>query len=408
MTAELEELAATAMEPPTTGPRAVTARWGLRGLVCVTLALTFGATLTSLTQAGGPVVVAIVFALATTSFLVAGWLICERRPGNLVGPIVLALGLLLGAFIVADAWIRYPGARPGIPALALAVSVSDGLYFFIIAMLFLHFPDGRPPGPRWRYLVWVMAALATITFIGALTRPGPFPYYGWLENPLNPPDSPIPAVWELAYGATVLCVAFAALSMLARWRRAGAIERAQLKWAAAAAVLVATAMVTYGAGAGPSNYSEVGDLAVGVTLGMFPIAIGIAVLRYRLYEIDRIISRTLGWALVTGVLVGVFAILVVTLQAVLAPLTDNNTLAVAASTLVAFALFQPLRRRVQRAVDRRFDRARYDGQRTVEAFAERLRNQVDLRDVERDFTTTVAGALNPSSATLWIRLRRSS
>ena len=116
-----------------------------------------------------------------------------------------------------------------------------------------------------------------------------------------------------------------------------------------------------------------------------PIVIGIAILRYRLYEIDRIISRTIGWAIVTGLLVAVFAGLVVALQAVLAPVTKENTLAVAASTLVAFALFQPLRRRVQRAVDRRFDRARYDGQRTVGAFAERLRNEVDLgHDPELD------------------------
>ena len=114
-----------------------------------------------------------------------------------------------------------------------------------------------------------------------------------------------------------------------------------------------------------------------------PITIGIAILRYRLYEIDRLISRTIGWALVTGILVAVFALLVVALQAALTPVTDESTLAVAASTLVAFALFQPLRRRVQRAVDRRFDRARYDGQRTTAVFADRVRNEVDLVTLRR-------------------------
>ena len=134
-----------------------------------------------------------------------------------------------------------------------------------------------------------------------------------------------------------------------------------------------------------------------------PIAIGIAVTRYRLYEIDRIISRTIGWAIVTGALVAVFVGLVVTLQGALASVADQGTLAVAISTLVAFALFQPLRRRVQRAVDRRFDRARYDGELTAAAFAGRLRNEVDLEGLEADITATVAFALHPATASIWVR-----
>jgi hypothetical protein len=134
-----------------------------------------------------------------------------------------------------------------------------------------------------------------------------------------------------------------------------------------------------------------------------PIAIGIAVTRYRLYEIDRLISRTIGWALVTGVLVAVFAGTVLGLQAVLARVTQGETLAVAASTLIAFALFQPVRRRVQRVVDRRFDRARYDGDRTAAAFAERLREQVDLAGLESDIAGVVDNALRPTSVGVWIR-----
>jgi hypothetical protein len=134
-----------------------------------------------------------------------------------------------------------------------------------------------------------------------------------------------------------------------------------------------------------------------------PIAIGIAVLRYRLYEIDRIISRSIAWAVVTGVLVAVFAGGVVALQAALAGFTQGETLAVAVSTLVAATLFQPLRRRVQRAVDRRFDRASYDGQRTVEAFAERLRDEVALDAVVADLHQTVATSIKPTSFGLWLR-----
>ena len=133
-----------------------------------------------------------------------------------------------------------------------------------------------------------------------------------------------------------------------------------------------------------------------------PIAIGIAVIRYRLYEIDRLISRTIGWALVTGILVAVFGVLVVALQAALAPVTDESTLAVAASTLVAFALFQPLRRRVQTAVDRRFDRALYDGQRTIDAFAGRLRSEVDLTTIRTSLATTADEAVRPTTATVWL------
>jgi ABC-type uncharacterized transport system permease subunit len=139
-----------------------------------------------------------------------------------------------------------------------------------------------------------------------------------------------------------------------------------------------------------------------------PVSVGIAVTRHRLYEIDRLISRSIGWALVTGVLVAIFAGTVVGLQAIFTSITRGETLAVAASTLVAFALFQPVRRRVQTAVDRRFDRARYDSERTLAAFAERLRNEVDLASLEGDIAGTVVLALRPRSFGVWLRERGSN
>jgi hypothetical protein len=153
----------------------------------------------------------------------------------------------------------------------------------------------------------------------------------------------------------------------------------------------------------PQPYGQWAWIVASLSLGLIPVAIGIAILRYRLYDIDQIVSRTIAWAVVTAVLVAVFAGLVVTLQAALAPITSENTLAVAASTLLAAALFQPLRRRVQRAVDRRFDRSHYDGERIAVSFAERLRDEVDLERSTMGLRQAADDALRPSASAVWLR-----
>jgi hypothetical protein len=205
----------------------------------------------------------------------------------------------------------------------------------------------------------------------------------------------------------VVLIVLAFVSVIVRFRRSHDLERQQLKWfLAAAAVLAGSAM-------GSAVFFMLGvELAAnafyvvsGLSLGLLPIAIGVAVLRYRLYEIDRLISRTIGWATVTIVLVGAFSLLVLGSSAVLEPLTGGNTLAVAGSTLIVAALFTPLRSRVQRAVDRRFDRARYDGERLVGAFGERLRDEVDLETIRADVLATVDQAVRPASVGLWLRER---
>ena len=179
----------------------------------------------------------------------------------------------------------------------------------------------------------------------------------------------------------------------------------QLKWLLAAAAVAAVALPLCVPSDPATRATSRTSLVVRASspVAACPSRSAIAILRYRLYEIDRIVSRTIGWAIVTGILVAVFAGLVVGLQAILAPVTDENTLAVAASTLVAFALFQPVRRRVQRAVDRRFDRARYDGERTAAAFGERLRDEVDLAGLETDLAATVGLALRPGATGVWLR-----
>ena len=186
-----------------------------------------------------------------------------------------------------------------------------------------------------------------------------------------------------------------------RFHRGSAVERKQLKWFGSVLVLALLMLLT--TFVVPAPYDQLAWVVASLSIGLVPIAIGIAVLRYRLYEIDRLISRTIGWALVTGLLVGAFALLVLGSSAVLEPLTGGNTLAVAGSTLVVALLFAPVRSRVQRAVDRRFDRSRYDGERTLAAFGERLRDEVDLATIRADVLATVETSVRPSRVGLWLR-----
>ena len=339
-----------------------------------------------------------------------GALIAWRRPENRIGRLLQVSGpLILSVFLAfIGASVRTVAIGPedlvgGIAGWWAATTILPAIYiaFPLVGILF---PDGRLPGPRWRLPVGtVTAALLAVS-----------PVYAFAMGPLGPelPDNPFglfavsAEVRELAglVGtlALVVAMALAVVAIAVRWRRGSRVERSQLKWLFAALVVAGVLFpLTFGSSAFEGS-SFLTNLSVASVL-LIPVAIGIAILRYRLYEIDRLVSRTIGWAIVTGVLVTVFAAMVVGLQAILAGLTQGQTLAVAASTLVAFALFQPVRRRVQDAVDHRFDRARYDGERTATAFAERLRNQIDLAGLEADIARTVHEALRPSSAGVWVR-----
>jgi hypothetical protein len=206
----------------------------------------------------------------------------------------------------------------------------------------------------------------------------------------------------LTFAALPFALLLAVAAVIVRMRRSVGVERAQLKWFVAANIAVGAFWTLSLAGVARPNPTIFDVLAAG-SLSLPPIAVGVAILRYRLFEIDRIISRTLSWAAVTGLLGAVFVGLVVGLQALSADITGTNTLAVAASTLAVAALFQPLRRRIQSAVDRRFNRARYDAQRTTDAFSEQLRNEVDLVRLRAAVVDTVEEAVRPVRATVWLR-----
>ena len=349
------------------------------------------------------------------AFVVVGALLSVRVPANPIGLLVLGSGVsltatfTLGTFSVVAAERQLP-----VELITTAALVNDiGLIVPIVVVLIgvpLIFPDGRLLSPRWRWIVVLVVAALAATALASLLGPEPI---GSVEVP-NPFE--VPALAPLAEAldtfsswSSVIGFGAAAMAVVIRYRRGDDVERHQLKWLIAVAVVAAIAFPF----AFIFDGTAVADLAfiIGLlALFALPLVIAIAILRYRLYDIDRIVSRTISWGLVTGVLVTLFAILVIALQGLLAALTQGlvaeftqgQTLAVAASTLVAFACFQPLRRRVQRAVDERFDRSRVDGQRTADAFAERLRDEVDLESLAAALEHTVVGAIRPTAASLWL------
>jgi hypothetical protein len=351
------------------------------------------------------------FGSIIAAFVLVGALLAVRVPGNPIGPIILGSGALLASTVAIGTLGILGAARGGVPVelLAIAALCNDlGFTVPIIVVLVgipLIFPDGRLLSARWRWVV--VLAVSAMVALGLSLLLGPDP----IGDP--PMDNPftIPQLEPLmrllgGYASWSAVVGFGAalLAVVIRYRRGDEVERHQLKWLIAVAIVAAVAFpVAFIVPPGP-----VADAAfvVGMlSLLALPLAIGVAVLRYRLYDIDRVISRTLGWALISGLLLGAFAVLVVGLQALLSSFTQGQTLAVAGSTLAAFALFQPVRRRVQGAVDRRFDRARYDAQLTADRFAERLRDEVDLDALARELEGAVYGAIRPTSATLWLPRR---
>lgn len=349
--------------------------------------------------------------LFATSAGSTGLLIRIRRPGNVVGRL-LAFGpvlMVVGFDGFAVAVIRWQTNGPNDIPGGLAGAVASALTLPGIALTFpavgIVFPDGRLPGRRWGLPIRLIAATFMASSVIALMTFGPDS--GLPRNPLAVTGLPPwlaqagSAAGTIALFATVL-LAFAAVTV--RFRRAQGLERQQLKWFAAAVTLASVGLpISFLTDAGPA---ELIDLMSLVAAALVPVAIGVAILRYRLYDIDRIISRTVSYGAVTGILAVVFVGTILVSQTVLASFFNGNSVAVAASTLVVAALFQPLRRRVQSVVDRRFNRSRYDAERTVAAFGARLRDQVDIETVTTDLNTTVRGAIRPASLGLWIRGNR--
>jgi hypothetical protein len=339
-----------------------------------------------------------------------GALIAFRRPENRIGRLLQISGLLIASCFLGFTVAADPSASPGPadPVAGIAGWWASTTIFLAIFLAFpvlgILYPDGRLPGRRWRLPILILVLVQLATGLMYAVKAGPVGS-DLPDNPFGLVDVPPgirDALESLAMLSLVVGMGFAIVAIAIRWRRGNLVERSQLKWLFAALVVAGITVPLTSAASQGGPPSVVATLGVGSAL-LIPIAVGIAILRYRLYDIDRLVSRTVSWAVVTGVLVAVFAGVVVALQAALAGATQGETLAVAASTLVAFALFQPVRRRVQSAVDHRFDRARYDAQRTVDAFAEHLRNEVDLATLRTALIATADDAVRPVSTTVWLR-----
>lgn len=334
-----------------------------------------------------------------------------RRPGHGIGRLLMLSGPLFGllamGWTAGDVLIR--ALDPATVALVdwgVTVLSYPGMAL-IAGWLPLLFPTGSLPGPRWRIPASAIVILSSISLAALGVRPGPLHDDG-LPNPfgIEPWPQGLQVLIDTLLLQLVALFVLAIAGLAVRYRRGDAVERHQIRWllgavAVAAAgfvgMIIETALRTDEGISASAVVAYVGVLAM-------PIAVGVAVTRYRLFEIDRIVSRTIGWTLVSGIVAAVFALGLVALQTVLVGVTQGQTLAVAASTLAAFALFQPVRRRVQSAVDRRFDRARYDAQRTADAFAEQLRNEVDLARLRTALVTTATDAVKPATASVWLRV----
>ena len=345
--------------------------------------------------------------LSLVSAATVGAVLAARRPRHPVGWLLLVLGLSLALGGVVPAYAAYgllarPGALPAAHAVARSWPVTVVTAQTALAFVLLLTPTGSLPSPRWRWWARVTAAAAVILLVGLAVARGPLdPQYQVLGGPFDfrGQGGVLLVVNQLALAFTTLAVVVGAASLVVRFRRAGGVERQQLRWVAwAAGLAVLGAVVALGGLA--VGATAVVTWAISTCFAVLPVAIGAAILRYRLYDLDRIISRTLAYGLLTLLLGGGYALVVLGLGQLLG---RESPLVVAAATLAVAAVFQPARRRVQAVVDRRFNRRRHDATRIIEGFGIRLRDQVDLDTLTAEVLAVVDQTMRPTQAWLWQR-----
>jgi hypothetical protein len=355
-------------------------------------------------------------------FPLVGALIAARHPRNPIGWILLADGLLFMLTDLMDDYSLYGVARPGSVPFAVGVAgINNWLWVPGVGLLgtyvFLLFPDGKLPSRRWRPLAWLSGAVILTVSIGVGLGPGPLQNLGGVQNPFGilRPWMMIP-FWAIL-PLLPLCMVGSALSLVLRYRRARGDQRQQIKWIAFAGAVVGllylVAMVTsfiFPSGAwfqvGSPLWLDLVAYTALLSFTLVPIAVGVAMLRYRLYDIDLVINRTLVYGSLTATLVALYFGGVTATQAFFRVLTGQEQqpqFAVVVSTLAIAALFSPLRRRIQAIIDRRFYRRKYDAQQTLSTFSRKLREETDLDSLDAELLSVVRATVQPEHVSLWVR-----
>jgi hypothetical protein len=350
------------------------------------------------------------FALITITFGALGALLASRRPRNPIGWLLCVSALALSFTGVARGWYLYtqfadPGSLPLAPGLMWAANWAWVPGFMpLLTLLLLLFPDGRPPSRRWWPVGWLALTGMAMLIVGYAFSPGALEDYPQLRNPLGV-EGAAGDVFEVfknvGFPLFMLAAIGSMASLVRRFRRSHGEERQQLKWMAAAAAFVVVAWIVT---AVCDQLFDI-DITFLLTVGMLalPAATTIAVLRYRLYDLGLVVNRALVYGALSATLVASYLAGVLLLQLALGPLTEDNGLAIAGSTLAAAALFRPARERIQGIVDRRFYRRRYDAAQTVEAFSARLRDEVELEAVSAELSEVASRTMQPAHVSLWLR-----
>ena len=380
--------------------------WPVWGLSTALLAFVL---LSPRTEESG-LVILLPLATGAMAWSTVGALVVSRRYANPVGWILWAMGLLSGVALSAGQYASYallarPGTLPGAGVLAL---VSSWVWVFIIGLLIfllLLFPNGRLPSRRWRPVAWLGGIVIAVGATTEALVPGPIDGLEPLRNPfgIEGAKGTLASLATVSQAAAAVLLLLAVVSLFARLRRAGGEERQQVKWLAYAAAVLAAAFFLSSL-SGAISASWVGFVLSMVGFLGIPAAVGIAVLRYRLYDIDAVINRTLVYGALTASLILVYAGSVVSLQYGLRSVSGGNSqLAIVASTLAIVALFSPLRRRIQGFIDRRFYRKKYDARKTIAAFSSRLRDETDLEALTGELVGVARRTMQPAQVSVWLR-----
>jgi hypothetical protein len=345
----------------------------------------------------------VLFGLLAINLGTVGALVLSRHPDNRIGWVFLLFGVYVGVEVLAEGYLLL-ATRLHLPGGVAANWFSswswagEGAAWAFVGALF---PNGRLLGSHWRWIPWAATAGFVVAACGVGFGSAYDKFYANGVNPLRITSPVVDALLPIGTSVLLAAIAGAAVTLVLRLRRSQGVERQQLKWfvfsCSGVAVAVTVAALFW------AQAPDLVEVALGLTFNAVPAAAGIAILRYRLYDIDLVINRTLVYVSLSVALAVVYLASVLLLRLALRPLTGRSDLAVAVSTLAVAALFRPLRARIQAVVDRRFYRRRYDAGRTLETFTGRLRQEVDLETVSGDLRSVVQDTMQPAHLSLWLR-----